>query len=162
MGNWQIDRETSYVPLYYKGEIVGVVDAQYVDQLGTALNDDENVRKALRKACYDLISLQGGTESEIEPLMDRYLSKTKIPKQGVAALAFMLKDRQKALDLNNQQFLKFCDSYKLSRQDIQNILKGKNIDDELLTPITRILGISYDEVLSVRYGVQPSELEEGE
>ncbi|MHC5732182.1 MAG: hypothetical protein ACYTXY_50605, partial [Nostoc sp.] len=54
----------------------------------------------------------------------------------------LLNDRKKELDLNHQEFTKFCDSFKLFPDELNNIYAGEAFDDSLLAPISRILGIT--------------------
>ncbi len=74
------------------------------------------------------------------------------PKYGTRAIAALLRDRQKELDLGNQEFAKFCDTFKLSPTELNNIYAGETVEDSLLAPLSRILGISKEQLLDVRDG----------
>jgi len=82
--------------------------------------------------------------------MRRYLKKAKRPKHGSRAIAHLLRDRQKQLDLSNHEFIRFCDSYKLSPQELLDIYKGKEVTDSQLRAVSRIVGKSFDEFVSTR------------
>ncbi|MFN6530889.1 hypothetical protein [Nostoc sp. ChiSLP03a] len=76
------------------------------------------------------------------------------PKYGTRAIAVLLQDRQKELDLSNQEFAKFCDTFKLSPTELNNIYAGEAFDDNLLAPLSRILGITKEQLLKVRDGCE--------
>lgn len=149
---WQSDVNRPFIPITQEGEIVGFGQPELVNRVVAILNDDENVRKALQLACYDLISRSGGSTNQVEQLMQEYLAKAARPKSGARAIALLLQERQDQLDVSDEEFTKFCDSYRLSRQELQRIYAGEEVEVNQLTSLSRILGISVDDLLSVLEG----------
>ena len=150
--SWDFNSKDPYLPIAYEGKIIGFCKANYAVRITKMLNEQESFRKALYKACHDLLALNGGKPEEIKKYVQKYLTTVKRPKYGIGAIKALLQDRQEELDLSDTEFMKFCDSYRLSNQEFQNIYKGKNMEDESLHSIARIVGISFDELLEVRYG----------
>ena len=74
------------------------------------------------------------------------------------AIAFLLRERQQALDISNREFVRFCASYKLAPQQLKDIFQGKDIPDSQLKSLSHILGKSVDELIEVRDGFSDSEL----
>ena len=64
----------------------------------------------------------------------------------------MLIDRQKDLRVSPQEFVKFCDTYKVSPQQLRDLAEGKDIDRKYIEPLARILGITAAEVMEVLQG----------
>jgi hypothetical protein len=114
----------------------------------------------LKKACTDLLKKTGRDISKVNHLIQKYIEFSERPKYGTRAMptavnyALLLQERQKELDLNNQEFTKFCDTFKISPTELNNIYAGEPIDDILLTPISRVLGISKERVQEVRDGTE--------
>ncbi|AFY43184.1 hypothetical protein [Nostoc sp. PCC 7107] len=150
--DWQSDPETSYIPIYHKGSLVGFFKQEYVNEILYFLNEEEVLKKALKKACGDLLKKTGGDTSKVNYLVQKYIKVSERPKYGTRAIALLLQERQKELDLNNQEFAKFCDTFKISPTELNNIYAGEAIDDNLLAPISRVLGISKERVQEVRDG----------
>jgi len=74
------------------------------------------------------------------------------PTSGTGAIALWLKQRQTDLDITDQEFERFCDSYRLLPIKLQGIYEGREIDSSMLTPLSRVLGCSVEEVLQVLEG----------
>jgi len=73
-------------------------------------------------------------------------------RSGTGAIALWLKQRQTDLDITDQEFERFCDSYRLLPIKLQGIYEGREIDSSMLTPLSRVLGCSVEEVLQVLEG----------
>ena len=149
---WTSDPNEMYVPISYQGEMVGFCKPNYATQLLETLNGDDKFRKALQLACYDLVAKSGGSPEQINALMQQYLQKAQRPKEGIGAIALYLKERQQELDLTDEEFIKFCNSFRLSPQELDSIYSGQEIDSKQLAPLSRILGLTVDEVIAVLQG----------
>ncbi|OUL28182.1 hypothetical protein [Nostoc sp. 106C] len=152
--DWQAESSDSFVPVYYQGSLTGFFKQDYVDEIIRFLNEQEVLNKALRLACTDLIKKTGGDANQVKNLMKKYIKISERPKYGTRAIALLLNERQKELDLNIQEFTKFCDTFKVSPPELDNIYAGEAIDDSLLAPLSRILGLSKEQLLEVRDGVE--------
>lgn len=144
--SWEFNPDRPHLPFYREGELVGYCHPDYVQEIVEAMNEQDKWRKALRIACLDILRAKGSDPRKVEELMEKYLAKTERPKSGPRAIALMLLDRQKELQLSTQEFLKFCDTYKVSAQDIKDLAMGKDLEPNLINPIARILGVSAAEV----------------
>lgn len=149
---WQFHPKEPYLPVTYEGKVVGLCKPEYAMRMLEVLNDEEKVRKALLLACLDLMRQSNGDPNEAEQLVKKYLAKAERPKYGTRAIAAMLHDRQEQLDISDDEFAKFCDSYKLSRKELQGIYAGLKIGDIQLGPLSRILGRSAEDLMAVRDG----------
>jgi hypothetical protein len=149
---WQCYPADSYVSVTYEDEVIGFCKPDFAVRIVEVLNDDEKLRKALRLACYDLISLSGGSSSQIDELVHKYLSRTAEPKSGVAAIAALLHDRQDELDVSDKEFARFCDSYRLPPEKLDAIYAGEDIDSSMLTPLARILGRPVEDIIQILEG----------
>ncbi|BAU10437.1 hypothetical protein LEP3755_09210 [Leptolyngbya sp. NIES-3755] len=149
---WECSTKGSYVPLTHEGTIVGFCDPTYADAIAKSLNESELLEKALYQACYDLIARTGGSSNAVMELVQRYRSKVERPLQGSALIAVLLRERQIDLDLTEEEFIKFCDSYRLSRAELREIYRGEEVESHQLIPIARILGKSVDEVMEAWKG----------
>ena len=116
------------------------------------LNEEGKLRKALELACLDLLRQSGADPNQVEELMKKYLVRTERPKYGTGAIAFLLRDRQEELDISDKEFARFCDSYKLSHEELKGIYEGKQITNSQLVVLSRILGKSIEELAKVRDG----------
>ncbi|QLE55555.1 hypothetical protein [Nostoc sp. TCL26-01] len=152
--DWQVESDETYVPVYHKGDLVGFFKQEYANQITQSLNEDEVLKKALRIACTDLLKKTGGDSSKVNNLIKKYIKISERPKFGSRAIALLLNERQKELDLSDQEFSKFCDTFKVSPTELNNIYAGASIDDNLLLPLTRILGITKERLLEVRDGAK--------
>jgi hypothetical protein len=85
--------------------------------------------------------------------MKKYIIRSERPKYGIRAIAFLLRERQEELDLGDREFTKFCDSFKLSPAELNNIYAGESVQDSLLVALSRILGITKEKLIEVRDGV---------
>jgi hypothetical protein len=151
---WQAESNDAFVPIYYKCNLAGFFKQEYTDEIIKFLNEEEVLKKALKLACTDLIKKTDGDTSQVKNMMKQYLKISERPKYGTRAIALLLSERQKALDLSSQEFAKFCDTFKVSPFELNNIYAGEAIDDSLLAPISRILGISKEQLLEVRDGTE--------
>ncbi|MCC5638935.1 hypothetical protein LC593_24515 [Nostoc sp. CHAB 5844] len=152
--DWQFDPDAAYIPIYHKGNLVGFFKQEYANEITKFLNEEEVLKKALKKACTDLLKKTGSDTSKVNHLIQKYIKISERPKFGTRAIALLLQERQKELDLNNQEFTKFCDTFKISPTELNNIYAGEIIDDSLLAPISRVLGISKERVQEVRDGAE--------
>jgi hypothetical protein len=66
----------------------------------------------LKIACLDLLQKTGGDTSKVNSLIKKYIKLSERPKYGSRAIALLLKERQKELDLSDAEFTKFCDTFK--------------------------------------------------
>ena len=146
---WELGAMQPHVPLFYEGELVGYFEPDYAEEIVEALNERDRLQKALRLACLDLLKKMGVSSNRANELTNRYLTRAERPKFGPRAIAAMLVDRQKALRVSPQEFMKFCDTYKISPLQLDDIYEGKPISNDLIPPIARILGITEEEVLDV-------------
>jgi hypothetical protein len=149
---WQLQTQESYTPVYYKGTLAGFFKKEFANEITNLLNEDEVLKKALTIACSDLLKTSGGDKTQIKTMIQKYLKMSERPKYGTRAIAALLRQRQKELNLNTQDFSKFCDTFKLSAVELNNIYAGGAVEDSLLAPLSRILGISKAELLEIRDG----------
>lgn len=152
---WQFNPNEPYVPIYFEDQVVvGFCRPEYAPRLVELLNEEEKLRKAMHLACLDLLKHSGGDPSQVQALIKKYIKKTERPKHGTGAIAFLLRDRQEELDISDKEFVRFCDSYKLSPEALKEIYAGKKIDNGQLLVLSRILGKSIEELIEVRDGVK--------
>jgi hypothetical protein len=151
---WQVEASNPFVPIHHEGNLAGFLNKEYTDQMIKFLNDQEVLAKALKLACLDLIKKTGGDTSQVNNLMKKYIKISERPRYGTRAIALLLSDRQKALDLSSQEFTKFCNTFKVSPAELYDIYAGEEIDDSLLAPLSRILGISKEQLLELRDGTE--------
>jgi hypothetical protein len=154
--DWELGHNENYMPVYYKGAVAGFFKKEYSETIIKNLNNDDLLTKALTQACTDLIRRSGGDVSQVNDLIKRYLKTCDVPKFGTLAIAALLRERQIELDLGEKEFSKFCDTFKLSPVELNNIYAGENVDDSLIAPLSRILGMPKDELLKVRDGREGS------
>jgi len=150
---WKYYSSEVYVSLTYEDEVVGFCKPDFAARIVEALNDDEKLRRALWMACSDLARLNGGASIPADALVDRYLVRTAEPVSGTAAIAVLLRQRQIELDISDKEFARFCDSYRLSQDQLQTIFSGEEIDSDMLPPLSRILGRSVDDLMLVLEGI---------
>lgn len=150
--DWQVKSDDNYVPIYHKGNLVGFFKQEYANEVIKLLNEEEIFKKALKIACSDFLKKTGSDPTKVNYLMKKYIKISERPKFGTRAIALLLRERQKELDLSDPEFTKFCDTFKLSPNELNNISTGEVIDDNLLSPLSRILGISKERLLEVRDG----------
>ncbi|MBW4521539.1 MAG: hypothetical protein KME16_17815 [Scytolyngbya sp. HA4215-MV1] len=148
---WHFDSQEVYVPLSFEGEVVGFCKLNHASRIVEILNEEDRCQKALRLACYDLAARSGGSDG-VDVLIEKYLAKTERPKRGTGVVALLLKERQTDLDLNDDEFAKFCDTYRVSRNELSRIYSGEEIGSGQLNCLARILGISVDELISIWQG----------
>ena len=149
--SWELQSNEAYVPILYEGEVVGFCRPEVAQQIVDSFNEEETYRRALQMACHDLIARSGSARNPKE-LMQRYLAKAERPKSGTGAIAVSLKERQRELDLTNEEFARFCDTFRLSREELKNIYAGELIEGNQLSPLSRILGLTMDELIQLWKG----------
>lgn len=149
---WRFGTKVSYFPIFHEGALVGFGRREYVSKITQVLNDEEKLRKALELACSELIKQSGGDKRKLNELIQKYLLMADRPKYGSRAIAMMLRDRQAELNVSDQEFSRFCDSYRLSPQELQEIYAGEEVINSQLTPLARILGTTVEELVEVRDG----------
>ncbi|MDY6938784.1 MAG: hypothetical protein SWY16_14060 [Cyanobacteriota bacterium] len=150
--SWEFNPDRPYVPIFHDGELVGYCQPFYAREIVESLNEQDTLRKALRISCSDLIRKLGGDPSKLDDLVQKYITKAQRPKSGPRAVAAMLIDRQKDLRVSPQEFVKFCDTYKVSSQQLRALAEGKDIERKYIEPLSRILGITPAAVTDVLYG----------
>ncbi len=144
---WKFDAQETYVPVSHEGAIVGFCKPRYAKHMVKQLTETERLQKALQLACYDLMAQSGSGSEGIGELVKKYLDKVNRPLHGIALIAAWLKQRQQELDLTEEEFAKFCDSYRLSREELRGIYQGEEIESHQLSPLSRILGKTVDEII---------------
>jgi hypothetical protein len=144
---WQFEPHDPFIPLSFEGKLVAYCHPNHAKRITEILNENDKMQKAMKLACYDLVSRSGGNSDSANELMQQYLNRVSRPTQGTALIALLLKERQQDLDLTTEEFAKFCDSYRLSRDELKAIYRGVDIDNNQLSPLSRILGITVDEVI---------------
>jgi hypothetical protein len=149
---WEFNPNDSYLPITYEGKVIGFSKSAYANQLVGSLNHNEKLRKALYLACYDLIARKGGSSSEVNELMQQFMARIERPKSGTGAIALLLQERQVELDLTDDEFAKFCDTFRLSRPELKSIYAGEDIEHIQLAPLSRILGVTTDELIEIWKG----------
>jgi hypothetical protein len=161
----QVNHYRSYIPISSEEMEVGYCTPEFAARIVETFNEyerlneeNETLIKALQMACLDLIRRTGGNGAQVNKLIKKYMEKAKRPEHGTRAIAFLLRERQKELDLSTREFVRFCYSYKLSPQELKDIYDGKDISDRQLKVLTRILGKSFEELLEVRDGFSNNEM----
>ncbi|MBD1856908.1 MULTISPECIES: hypothetical protein [Leptolyngbya] len=149
---WECSTKSAYVPLSFEGEVVGFCRPDCATEIAKSLNEAEVLQKALQLACYELVARSGGSSESVGELVKRYLAKAERPLQGSALIAVLLKERQIDLDLTDDEFAKFCDSYRLSRAELREIYGGEEIESHQLIPLSRILGKTVDDIIEAWKG----------
>ena len=154
--NWELGIDV-YVPILYQGSLAGFCSPEYSEEIVETLNQERRIRKALRIACLDLLRQAGADTSKVDALVKKYMTLAERPKYGSRAIAFLLRERQQDLRVSTQEFVKFCDTFKVSPKQLQSIFAGKSIEPNLISPIARILGRTNAEVEEVLYGTKEEE-----
>lgn len=150
---WQIAGKIAYFPLFHEGALVGFCRREYVAGIINKLNDEPKLRKALEMACSDLVAnYPGDKRKKIEELIQKYLLLADRPRYGSRAIAAMLRERQIELNVSDPEFYRFCESYRLSVQELQEIYGGEEVINSQLVPLSRILGVPVEELVEVRDG----------
>ncbi len=143
---WDSDDTKSFIPVSYKGNVIGFCKPDVAPKITAILNDSTKYRKAFELACADLSAKAGGMPSAID-YQQQYLVRVERPTKGIRVIARLLQERQEDLNFNDEAFAKFCDTFRLSRVELKNIYNGEEIDSNQLTPLSRILGITIDELI---------------
>ena len=161
----QINHYRSYISISYEEIEVGFCTPEFAARIIEIFNEheklqeeNETLNKAFRMACLDVVRQSGGKMNQLNKRMKHYLEKAKRPEHGTRAIAYLLRERQRELKISNRDFVRFCYSYKLTPQELEDIFKGKDISDSQLKVLSRILGKSLDELTEVRDGFTNSEL----
>ncbi|MBD1936164.1 hypothetical protein [Microcoleus sp. FACHB-68] len=149
---WKFGAKVAYFPIFYEGALVGFGRREYVAKIVQVMNDEEKLRKALELACAELLKQSGGDKRKLDELIQKYLLMADRPKYGSRAIAVMLRDRQAELNVGDQEFARFCDSYRLSPQELQEIYAGEEVINSQLVSLARILGATVEELVEVRDG----------
>lgn len=162
---FQLNPYRAYIPISYEEMEVGLCTPEFADRILEIFNDyerlqeeNETLSRALKMACLDMIKQLGGNALHIDRRMRQYLENAKRPEHGTRAIAFLLRERQQELKVNNRDFVRFCNSYKLTPQELKDIFNGKDISDYQLKSLSRILGKSVEELTEVRDGFSDNEL----
>lgn len=161
----QLNHYRSYIAISYDDMEVGFCTPEFADRVVETFNEyerlheeNETLNKALQLACRDLLKQTGGNAYHVTNRMKQYIEKAKRPEHGTRAIAYLLRERQRELDLSNREFVRFCYSYKLNPQELKNIFSGKDISDNQLKVLSRILGKSPEELAEIRDGFSDNEL----
>jgi hypothetical protein len=161
----QLNPYRAYIAIYYEEIEVGFCTPEFAERILETFNeyerlqeDNETLNKALQLACRDLLKQSNGSPNHLNQRMKQYLENAKRPEHGTRAIAFLLRERQRELDVNNRDFLRFCSSYKLSHEELKDIFAGKDVSDNQLKILTRILGKTFEELTEIRDGFSDSEL----
>jgi hypothetical protein len=150
---WEFNPKEFYVPVLFKGNVIGFCKPDVAKTITAILNDNDKYRKALDLACYDLSAKAGGLPSA-QSYRDQYIDRVERPKQGVGMIARLLQERQEDLDITDEEFAKFCDTFRLSRVELQNIYNGEDVDPTQFTALSRILGVTVEELMGLWKGKQ--------
>lgn len=161
----QVNHYRSYIAVSSEEMEVGFCTPEFAARIVETFNEYERLHeendtlsKALQMVCLDLIKKTGGNRNNVNKLIKQYLEKAKRPEHGTRALAYLLRERQVALDLNTKDFVRFCYSYKLSPKELKDIYTGADVTDNQIRSLSRILGKSVEELTEVRDGFTDSEL----
>ena len=149
---WSSNPSDAYLPLLHEGRAIGFCKPAYLKQIVDLLNEEDRMRKALYLACRDLLNRSGDETATVNDLVQHYLTQAERPKRGTGAIALLLKERQEELDLTNEEFARFCDTFRLSPEQLRGIYAGVDLEHSQINPIARILGISVDEIIEIWRG----------
>jgi hypothetical protein len=161
----RIQQDRSYIAISDQEADVGFCTPEFAAIIIETFNEyeklqeeNETLNKAFQMACLDLIRQAGGNANQLNRRMKQYIENAKRPEHGTRAIAFLLRERQRELDLSNREFVRFCYSYKLSPKELKDIFSGKELTDSQLRVLSRILGKSFEELTEVRDGFSENEL----
>lgn len=161
----QFHQDRTYIAISSDDTVVGFCTPEFAGIIVETFNeheqlqeDNETLNKALRLACLDLAKRAGGNGTQLSRLVAKYIEKAKRPEHGTRAIAYMLRQRQKELDVSTKEFVRFCYSYKLTPQELKDIFEGKDISDRQLKILSRILGKSVEELTEIRDGFTENEM----
>ncbi|XGV97396.1 MAG: hypothetical protein ACAF41_32335 [Leptolyngbya sp. BL-A-14] len=150
--SWATNESDSFIAMTHEGKVIGFCQPAYARHVAKQLNEAELLSKALKLACYDLSARSGSSSVNLDEMVQHYLAKAAFPKSGTAMVAMLLQHRQEDLDLTDAEFAKFCDTFRLSRAELQAIYLGEDIEHTQLSPLARILGLSMSELIDVWQG----------
>lgn len=161
----QLNHYRSYISISYEDIEVGFCTPEFAAKIVETFNEyerlqeeNETLNKALQMACFDLTKQAGESANQVNKRIKKYLDNAKKPEHGTRAIAYMLRERQRALDISTREFVRFCYSYKLTPKELKDIFDGKDISDRQLRPLSRILGKSVEELVEIRDGFTDNEL----
>ncbi|HBB30636.1 MAG TPA: hypothetical protein DDZ80_24215 [Cyanobacteria bacterium UBA8803] len=161
----QLNHYRSYIAISYEDIEVGFCTPEFAAKIVETFNEheklheeNETIYKALKMACLDLLRQAGGNVNQLNKRMKHYMDSAKRPDHGTRAIALLLRERQQELDVSNREFVRFCYSYKLTPQELKDIFEGKDVADNQLRSLSRILGKSIDELIEIRDGFSDSEM----
>lgn len=161
----QVNHYRSYISVSSEEMEVGFCTPEFASRIVETFNEyerlheeNETLSKALQMVCLDLIKRTGGNRNQVSKLIKQYLEKAKRPEHGTRAIAYLLRERQISLDLSTKDFVRFCYSYKLSPKELKDIYTGKDVADNQLRSLARILNKSVEELMEVRDGFTDNEL----
>lgn len=149
---WAANDHEALIPITHEGKIVGFCQPAYARHMVEHLNQGEQLHKALELACYDLTARSSGSAMSLEDMVQQYMAKAVRPTSGTAMVALLLRQRQEDLDLTDEEFAKFCDTFRLSRAELQTIYQDEEIGNNQLNPLARILGMTVDELIEAWRG----------
>ncbi len=150
--SWELNTQETFVPISHEGKVVGFCEPVYAQRIVASLNEEERLQKALALACYDLTARLGGGAMSVDDLVQQYIAKAERPTSGTAIVAMLLQHRQEDLDLTEEEFAKFCDTFRLSRAELHGIYAGADIENNQLGPLSRILGMTVNELIDTWKG----------
>lgn len=149
----------AYVPLVFDGETIGLCKPEAASRLAEITNREATVAaanaillKAFQFACRDWLKKTKSDPAKAGTLMQKYVAAVVRPEVGPRAIAYLLRDRQTALGMGDREFVQFCDSYRLAPAELRDVYEGRDIDDEQLKSVSRIVGISLADLIEVRDG----------
>lgn len=149
---WVANESSAFIAMTHEGKVIGFCQPAYARHMVKQLNEAELLTKALELACYDLAARSGSSTMNLDEMVQQYLAKAAQPKSGTPAIALLLQQRQEDLDLTDTEFAKFCDTFRLSRAELQAIYLGEDIEQTQLSPLARILGLTMDELIDMWRG----------
>lgn len=147
---WNMQPNTPFVPISHQGEVVGFCKPGVAAQIVEALNENDRLQKALLLACRDLAAADPRLSAEERT--QQYIAQAERPKSGTRVIARLLQERQEELDVTDEEFAKFCDSFRLSREELRNICTGEPIEEPQFGPLSRILGRTVPDLMNVWKG----------
>lgn len=161
----EFDPDRAYIAVTYNNIDVGFCTPEFASRIVETFNESEQLReekevltKALQIACLDLLKRSGKAPNQVNQLIQKYLEKAKRPEHGTRAIAYLLRDRQRELNVPDKEFVFFCNSYRLSPEELRDIYRGKEVTNEQLKVLSRILGKTVQELMEIRDGFSNNEI----
>lgn len=147
---WQFDANDTYVPITRNGKTVGFFKPNHAHRIVEMLNETDKLQKAMKLACAELLRQTGQDPVNVDAAVKHFIAQVERPKAGTGAIAALLRDRQDELDVNEDEFVRFCETYRLSKDKLNDIFAGEGVPDRLLGPLARILGITVERLIEIR------------